>query len=218
MDTFLRDLRYALRGCVRAPGFTLVAVAALALGIGANTAIFTIVNAALIERLPFSDPSRLVLVWEESARRPGRPNSVGPMNYVRWKERATSFEGMAGFADTRTNLTGSGNPEELTIQNVTAGFLSIVGVSPLIGRGFTDEESANRDSAVVILSYTLWQRRFGGDPGIVGRTIQLNGAPNTVIGVMPPDMRFLMKSVSLVGKPIDLWTTWALPARDRKSV
>ena len=100
MEPFLQDLRYALRMCLRAPGFTSVAVSALALGIGANTAIFTIVNAALIERLPFKDPARLVVIWEENARRPGRSNVVGPMNYLRWKERAHSFAGMAGFADT----------------------------------------------------------------------------------------------------------------------
>src|SRR5262252_234038 len=104
MDQFLQDVRYAVRLLLRTPGFTAVAVLALALGIGANSAIFTIVNAALIERLPFRDPSRVVLVWEENAKRPGRSNSVGPMNYLRWKDRATSFDGMAGFVDTRTNL------------------------------------------------------------------------------------------------------------------
>jgi putative ABC transport system permease protein len=215
MDAFLQDFRYALRGCARTPGFTFVAVAALALGIGANTAIFTIVNAALIARLPFKDPARLVLVWEETTRRPDRPNVVGPMNYVRWKERVTSFEGMAGFVDTRTNLTGSGTPEELTIQNVTAGFMPIAGITPILGRSFSDEESADRNAKVVILSHSLWRRRFGGDPGIVGQTIQLNGTPNTVIGIMPPDVRLLMKSNSLVGKPIDLWTPWVLPANAR---
>jgi len=218
MDAFVQDLRYALRMCVRAPGFTAVAVLALALGIGANTAIFTIVNAVLIERLPFKNPARLVVLWEENARRPGRSNVVGPMNFVRWKERATSFDDLAGFVDTRTNLTGSGNPEELTIQNATAGFFSILGVSPMIGRAFSDAESSDRDAAVVVLSYALWQRRFGGDPALVGRTIQLNGRANTVVGVLPPDVRFLMKSNSLVGKPIDLWTPWVLPegARDAR--
>src|SRR5262245_19542809 len=140
MDAFLQDLRYAVRMFVRTPGFTAVAVLALALGIGANTAIFTIVNAVLIERLPFKDPARLVVLWEENARRPGRSNVVGPMNFIRWQERATSFEQMAGFVDTRTNLTGSGNPEELTIQNETSGFLSILGVSPLIGRTLREAE------------------------------------------------------------------------------
>jgi putative ABC transport system permease protein len=218
MDELLQDLRYAVRGCLRAPGFTAIAVAALALGIGANTAIFTIVNAALIERLPFDDPSRVVVVWEENARRPGRANVVGPMNFLRWQERATSFEGMAGFVDTRTNLTGDGSPEELTIQNVTAGFWQVVGLRPAIGRSFSDAESVDRNANVVLISHALWQRRFGGDPTIVGRTIQLNGAAMTVIGVMPSDVRLLMKSNSLVGKPIDLWTPWVLPpnARDAR--
>jgi putative ABC transport system permease protein len=218
METLLQDLRYAIRMCLRAPGFTVVAVAALALGIGANAAIFTIVNAELIERLPFRDPSRVVLLWEENASRPGKPNTVGPTNYLRWKERARSFDGMAGFADTRTNLTGIGAPEELTVQNVTAGFLSVAGVMPMIGRGFTGEESADPEGDVVILSHALWQRRFGADAGIVGRKIQLNGKPRTVIGVMPPGIPLLMKSNSLVGKPIDLWRPWVLPpdARDAR--
>ena len=199
----------------RTPGFTGVAVLALALGIGANTAIFTIVNAALLEGLPFKDPARVVMVWEEFSRRPGRNNSVGPMNFLRWKERATAFEDMAGFVDTRTNLTGSGTPEELTVQNVTAGFFQIVGIPPLVGRGFSDAESVDPNANVVILSHALWQRRFGGDPGIVGRTIQLNANTNTVIGVMPPNVRLQMKSISLVGKPIDLWAPWVLPANAR---
>ena len=184
MDALLQDIRYALRTCVGAPGFTVVAVLALALGIGANTAIFTIVNATLIDRLPFKDPSRVVVLWEENSRRPGRPNVVGPMNFVRWKERATAFEAMAAFADTRTNLTGNDNPEELTVQNVTDGFLPIVGVSPAIGRGFTEAESVDRNAAVVILSDGLWRRRFGADPAVIGQTIQLNGKPNTVVGVL----------------------------------
>jgi putative ABC transport system permease protein len=215
MDTLLHDLRYAVRLCLRAPGFTAVAVLALALGIGANTAIFTIVNAALIEQLPFRDPSRLVVIWEENARHPGRANTVGPANYLRWKERAQSFEAMAGFADTRTNLTGSGAPEELTVQNVTAGFFSVAGLSPFIGRTFTDEESADRDASVVVLSYALWQRRFGADPGIVGRTIQLNGSARTVVGILPSNVPLQMKSNSLVGKPIDLWAPWVLPGNAR---
>jgi putative ABC transport system permease protein len=215
MDTLLQDLRYAVRICLRAPGFTTVAVLALALGIGANTAIFTIVNAVLIERLPFKDPARLVVLWEENARRPGRSNVVGPMNFIRWKERATTFDDMAGFVDTRANLTGGGNPEELTVQNVTSGFFSILGVTPMIGRTFSEAEAADRNASAVVLSHDLWQRRFGADASLVGRTIQLNGRAVTVIGILPPDVRFLMKSNSLVGKPIDLWAPWVLPATAR---
>src|SRR5438067_2970180 len=194
MDSLIQDLRYAVRMCVRTPGFTAVAVLALAIGIGANTAIFTIVNAALIERLPYKNPERLVIVWEHNSRRPGRMNTVAPANYLRWRERATAFDDLAGFVDTRANLTGSGEPEELTVQNVTGGFFPILGVSPIVGRTFTDAENADRNANVAILTYALWQRRFGGDPSIVGRTIQLNGTPATVVGVMPPDVRLLTRN------------------------
>jgi putative ABC transport system permease protein len=214
MDNLLRDIRYAIRMCVRTPGFTAVAVLALALGIGANTAIFTIVNAALIERLPFKDPSRLVIVWEESSRRPGRSNTVGPANYLRWRERATSFEELAGFVNTRVNLTGTGDPEELTLQRGTAGFFRILGVPPLVGRPFSAAEEQDPRASVTILSYPLWQRRFGGDPSVVGRAVQLNGLPRTVVGVMPPDFH-LTVSAALVRKPADAWLPWVLPAEAR---
>src|SRR5512141_150610 len=109
MDAALHDIRYAIRLCLRAPGFTAVAVLALALGIGANTAIFTIVNAVLLERLPFRQSDRLVVLWEENGRRPGRSNVLGPSQFLRWRDRATSFEATAALADTRANLTGSGD-------------------------------------------------------------------------------------------------------------
>src|SRR3989449_1349583 len=205
MDSLLQDIRYAVRVCVRTPGFTAVAVLALALGIGANTAIFTIVNAVLLERLPFRDPNGIVALWEENARRPGRSNVVGPAQFIRWGDRSTSFERMAAFVDTRANLTGGDNPEEVTVQNVTAGFFPILGVPPLLGRPFSDSENTDPQSSVVILSADFWQRRFGGDPNVIGRTIQLNARPQTVVGVMPPDFRLLIKVGSQSGKPADLW-------------
>src|SRR5262245_427324 len=215
MDSLLQDIRYALRVCVRTPGFTAVAVLALALGIGANTAIFTIVNAVLLERLPFRDPSGIVVLWEEGAHRPGRSNVLGPSQFLRWSDRATSFSAMAALVDTRANLTSGGEPEEITLQNVTAQFFPILGVSPLIGRTFTDEENADPRSAVVILGYDYWQRRFGGDSGVVGRTIQLNARPQTVVGVMPQGFRLFIKEGSLAGKPSDMWAPYALPADAR---
>jgi putative ABC transport system permease protein len=215
MDSLLHDIRYAIRMLARTPGFTIVAVAALALGIGANTAIFTILNAVLIERLPFKDPARLVVLWEESARRPGRSNVVGPANYLRWRERATSFEDMSAFADARQVLTGSGDPEEVTAQLAIGPLFKVMGVPPLAGRTFTDAELADPASNVAVLSHAFWQRRFGGDSGIVGRTIQLNGATTTVVGIMPPDVRLLMKSNSLVGRTTDLWVPYPLPASAR---
>jgi putative ABC transport system permease protein len=214
MDAFLHDIRYAIRMLVRAPGFTIVAVVALALGIGANTAIFTILNAALIERLPFKDPGRLVALWEESARRPGRSNTVGPANYLRWRERATAFEEMAAFADTRQVLTGSGEPAEVTAQLAIGPLFKVLGVPAMVGRTFSDAEHADPAAAVTVLSHAFWQRRLGEDPAIVGKTIQLNGATTTVIGIMPPDVRLLMKN-SLVGRPTDLWIPFPLSASAR---
>src|SRR5690349_13531425 len=142
MDDVLQDIRYALRLCLRTPGFTAVAVLALALGIGANTAIFTIVNAVLIEKPPFKDPDRLVVVSEEWARRPGRSNTISPSNFVRWGERSTAFESIAGIVDVRANLTGLGDPEEVIVQMVTPPFFRTLGIAPRVGRTFSDAENA----------------------------------------------------------------------------
>jgi len=212
----LQDARYALRMCLRAPGFTTVAVLALALGIGANTAIFTIVNAVLIERLPFRDPDRLVMVWETNADRPDRPNTVGPANFIRWQERATAFDQLAGFFETRVNLTGIAEPRELVAQNVTSNFFSTLGVAPLLGRAFLSDEGAEGRDRVVVLTHALWLRQFGGDPAVIGRTIQLNSVPFTVVGVMPPDVSLFVKARSLVGKTPELWMPVAFTAADRE--
>src|SRR3954454_24355229 len=217
MDAALQDIRYAIRLCLRTPGFTLVAVLALALGMGANTAIFTIVNAVLLERLPFRQADRIVVLWGEGAHRPGRSNVLGPAQYLRWSDRVTAFEKMAALADTRANITGGGNPEEVVVQNVTADFFPILGIPPLIGRPFSDAENADPDAPVVILGYEFWQRRFGGDPNVIGQTIQMNARPQTVVGVMAPGFRLFLKEGSLAGKPSDLWAPWVLPANGRDS-
>ena len=215
MDALFQDIRYALRLCLRTPAFTTVAVLALALGIGANTAIFTIVNAVLLERLPFRDPDRIVVLWEEGAHRPGRSNVLGPSQFLRWGDRATSFEAMAALVDTRANLTSDGAPEEVIVQNVTAQFFPILGVSPLVGRTFSDAENSDPASSVVILGYDIWQRRFGGDPGVVGRVMQLNARPQTIVGVMPRGFRLFIKDGSLAGKPSDMWAPYVLPPNAR---
>jgi putative ABC transport system permease protein len=216
MDNVVQDVRYALRLCLRAPGFTLIAVLALALGIGANTAIFTIVNAVLLERLPFRDPDRLVALWETNVRRPGRPNVLGPANVIRWGERSTAFERIAPFYDYRINLTGAGAPEEVVGMDVTPDFFPTLGVSPVAGRSFTEDEGPEGHDAVAILSYGLWQRRFAGDPGIVGRTIQLNARTVTIVGIMPADMRLFLAHGSLAAKPADLWMPFAFTAAQRE--
>ena len=212
MDSLLQDIRYAVRLCLRTPAFTAVAVIALAIGIGANTAIFTIVNAVLIEPLPFRDPSRLVVLAETSNRRPGRPNSIGPANFLRWRVRTHSFADMSAVYESRVNLTGTDRPEELVAQNVTEGFFNILGVPPMLGRTFNDDEMYDPDAQVVVLSHRAWQRRFGADPGIVGRSIQLNGKLWTVVGVMPPDVQLLLKGGTNTGKETDLWMPFVIPS------
>ncbi len=215
MDDALQDIRYALRLCLRTPGFTVIAVLALALGIGANTAIFTVVNAVLIEPLPYRDPGRLVAMWELNEKRPGRPNTLAPSNVVRWLERTTAFEGIAPFYDYRVNLTGSGAPEEIVALDVTPSFFPTLGVPPLLGRTFASDEGPEGHDAVAVLSYGLWQRRFAGDAAVVGSTLQINGRPVTVIGVMPPDARFFLKRWSLTGKPAEMWMPFAFSAASR---
>jgi putative ABC transport system permease protein len=216
MDSALQDIRYAIRLCLRTPGFTTVAVLALALGIGANTAIFTIVNAVLLEPLPFREPDRLVAMWETNARRPGRPNTISPANFLRWRERATVFERTAPFYDYRVNLTGAGAPEELVAMDVTPDFFPALGVPTLAGRTFAAEEGPKGHDEVAVLGFNLWQRRFAGDPGIIGRTIQINGRPITVIGIMPADGRLFLKRWSLTGKAADLWMPFAFTAAQRQ--
>jgi putative ABC transport system permease protein len=209
MDSLRQDIRYAIRMWARTPAFTTVAILALAIGIGANTAIFTIVNAVLIERLPFRDPDRLVVVWEQSVRRPSHRNTISPANFLQWQERNDVFEQMASFYEWRANLTGQANPEEVAAQDVTSNFFATLGVTPILGRSFVPEEGPEGRDRVVILSHGLWQRRFGGDPDVIGKAIQLNSRPFTVIGVMPPDMKLLLKAGSLVGKMPELWTPFA---------
>ena len=216
MDAILQDIRYGIRLCLRTPGFTMIAVLALALGIGANTAIFTIVNAVLLEPLPFRDPARLVVMWEANGRRAGRANTIAPANFIRWRERATAFEGMAPFYDYRVNLTGSGEAEELIGMDVTPDFFPALGVSPLVGRVFAEDEGPEGRDALAVLSYGLWQRRFAGDAGVIGRTVQINARPVTVIGVMPAGMRLFIKRWSLTGKPADLWMPFAFTEASRQ--
>ena len=206
MASLFQDFRFALRSCSRSPGFTTVAVLAFAIGIGANTAIFTVVHTVLLQRLPMSDPDRVVMVWEETSRRPGRPNTVGPANLVRWIERATSFDQLAAYFEGRTNLTGAGAPEELTVQVVTPNFFATLGTTALLGRTFAPGEGGD----FAVLSHALWKRRFGGDLSIVGRSIQLNGRSTQIIGVMPPGAGVFLRDMTTVGRPVDLWTPFLL--------
>jgi putative ABC transport system permease protein len=190
MATFRQDLSYAWRALSRQPGFTVVALVTLALGIGANVAMFSLVNAVLFKRLPFSDPDRLVAVHLLSpAREPAgryRPMIWSYPKYQFFKNEQQIFDSTAIFWDTEWSVTGSGSPERVAGEFVDAGYLTTLGILPSLGRGFTGEETtAPGSTPLVILSHGLWQRRFGGDPDVLGQTLGLNGIPHTIVGVLP---------------------------------
>jgi putative ABC transport system permease protein len=197
MDTLIKDLSYGVRGLLRRPGFTAIALITLALGIGANTAIFSVVNAVLLRPLQFRDPEQLVVVWEDATFAGFPRNTPAPANYVDWRNQNQSFADMAAAASTSFNLTGDGEPERVQANSVTANFFPLFGVPPLLGRGFLPEEDRPGSSKVAVLSYDLWQSRYGGDRSIINREILLNGEKNTVVGVMPAGFQFLEKDVRL---------------------
>ncbi|MBA2242140.1 MAG: ABC transporter permease [Chthoniobacterales bacterium] len=191
LETFLMDLRYGMRSLLKKPGFTLTAVIALALGIGANTAIFSVINGVLLRSLSYADPEKLVMVWEHNLQENDRQNVVSPGNFLDWSSQSKSFEQMAAFVSRPTNLTGGREPEEIRVQLVSQGFFPALGVQPMLGRAFTPEEDRIGNDLVVILSHALWQNRFGASPQILGQTVTMNGRQRTVIGVMPPGFHFL---------------------------
>ncbi|HJQ26850.1 MAG TPA: ABC transporter permease [Blastocatellia bacterium] len=210
LETLLQDIRYGARVLAKHRGFTLVAVLTLALGIGANTAIFSVVNELLLRPLPFRDADRLVMLWEVTPE--GRhQNSTSRGNYYGWREQNTVFENMATFSDARVGLTGNGEPEEVAMQMATPELFDVLGVQPSLGRGFTQEDAQPRAPNVVVLSYGLWRRRYGGDPGIIGQKVQLNTVPCTVIGVLPANFEWHIRKRSGTGKPAELWTILPMP-------
>ncbi len=203
METLLKDLRYAVRMLVGNPGFTLVSVIALALGIGANAAIFSVVNGVLLRPLPFKQPDRLMMIRE--TKLPQFPEfSVASGNFLDWKKQNTVFERLVAFKPSALNLIGTGDPERLRALNVTEGFFAMLGAQPQLGRDFLAEEDQPGHNNVVILSNGLWQTRFGGDPKILNQAITLNGQAYTVIGVMPATFHFRSGENEL-----DIWTPMA---------
>src|SRR5262245_7136473 len=190
MRTLWQDLRYGARMLWKKPGFTLVAIITLALGIGANTAIFSAVDALLLRPLPFPDPERLVMIWENDTQEGNSRNPVAPANFVDWRKQNDVCWQIGYFTQAGgLNLTGSGEPERVTGVFVSQNLFSLLGAQPQMGRGFIDEDLKERRGLVVLLSHSLWQRRFGGDPSVVGKSLTLDGDPFTVIGVMPPNFQ-----------------------------
>jgi putative ABC transport system permease protein len=190
MRTLWQDLRYGARMLLKNPGFTLVAVLTLALGIGANTAIFSVVNGVLLSALPYPHPEQLAMVWCDNRRQGIRDDITSYPNFVDWRDRNKTFQGMAGMTSADFHLTGAGEPEEIRAAIVSIDFFQLIGVSPVLGRGFTAEEEQPGRDRIVVMSHGLWQRRFGGDPGMLNKTISLSGIPNIVVGIMPPGFHF----------------------------
>ena len=181
---FVQDVRYGVRTLRKNPGFTVIAIVALALGIGANTAIFSVVNAVLLRPLPFRNPDQLVMIWEDASHLGFPKNTPSPANFLDWQRQNTVFAGMAAMAPRSYNLTGSGQPERLDARRVSANLFDLLGIQPQLGRSFRPEEDTP-GTHVVILSDGLWLRRFGAEPGVIGRAINLSDESYTVVGVMP---------------------------------
>src|SRR6266540_3188750 len=182
-----QDLRYGARMLLKNPGFT---------------AIVSVVNAVLIRAFPYRDADRLVIVWETVR---GEQNTVSPANFFDWQEQNGVFDGMAAYADTRVNFIGDGEPEEIPAQRTTANLFSVLGVNALLGRTFAEEDGKPGQNNVAVISFGLWQSRFGGDPRVIGRKVILNAVERTVIGVLPQAVKWHVRKFSVTGQTAELW-------------
>ena len=204
-----QDLRFGLRTLAKNRTFTCIAVIALALGIGANSAIFSVVDAVLLRPLPFKKPEQLVMIWENAAHLGFPKNTPSPANFLDWQKQASSFTGMAAMVERSFNLTGVGEPERLDGRRVSANLFDLLGVRAVRGRTFVPDDD-RPGTHVVLLSYSLWQRRFGSDPSVIGRALTLNGESYTVIGIMP---RFVQLP-GFANRNDQLWVPIAFPPEE----
>ena len=204
MDRFVQDLRYGWRALRARPGFTLVAILTLALGIAVNTTMFSVVSGVLLAELPYREPQRLALIRVMSDGQTSLP-SVAPPEVEDLRERAGVFEDVAAVRDNTGTLTGVGDPVQLQIGGIRWNFLSLLGVEPIVGRAFTAEDGAPNAEPVVMLSHALWQDRFGGDPGAVGRSIVLDGRSTRVVGVVPASLELLLPREAGLPRRLDAW-------------
>jgi putative ABC transport system permease protein len=201
MGSLLQDLRYGARMLVKNPGFTLVAVLTLSLGLGVNTTIFSYINAILFRILSFHEPERVAFVWSASSGS-GSQNPVSIPDYLDWRDKAQSFTGLAAATSATRTMTGSGDPERISSAQVTANFFQVLGVNPARGRALLPDEDRPGAAGVALLSYQFWQKRFGGDPNILNRTVTLDDRSVTVVGVTPANFRFVVEG--------DIWEPLAL--------
>lgn len=206
---FRRDSRYALRMLVRSPAFSLLAILTFAVGIGVNTAVFSVVNGVLLRALPYPEPDRITMVWLDNERQGIKEDITSYPNYVDWRDQNAVYAHLAAFRSASFSLTGAGEPERLLGALTTANFFDVMGVRPRLGRVYTSEHEVAGQDGVVVLSHGLWQRRFGGAADVVGRTLSLNGRPHEVIGVMPPELR--------LPQTAELWKPLAPDEQDRQA-
>ena len=200
MDTFVQDLRHALRLLRSAPGFTFAAVTALALGIGANTAIFSVLNTVILKPLPYPDPERLVMFLNVSPQ--GSGGAASPTKFNVWRRQTGAFEDVSAYRFSVVNITGDANPEQVSAAYASADFFRLFGAVPISGRTFSQEEDRPGGGFTVVLGNGFWRRRFGGDPGVIGRTILFNGQAHEIIGVLGPFDTTAIQSA--VGAP-EVW-------------
>src|ERR1043165_235908 len=186
----IKEIQFALRGLLKRPAFTAIAVLTLALGIGANTAIFSVVNAVLLQPLPLKDPDRLMTFWHSAPAKGLRHLDLNDALFAYYRERTKTFESLAAYEGGDVALTGNGYPEVVPGAAITYNYFNVLGREPLHGRAFTAQEDTPGNNNVVILSYSLWQRRFGGNPNVIGQSITLDSNPTTIVGIMPPDFDF----------------------------
>ena len=204
----LRDFSVALRSLLRSPGFTVAAVLCLALAIGANTAIFSVIDAVLLRPLPYAQPERLVMLWEQNRQRPDGRNVVSPANFKDWRAEMKSVADAAAVFSIRSSMTGLGDPVQLPVDAVTASFFRVLGVPPALGRVFTDEDDLPTAATVVVVSDGFWRQRLGGDPNALGRVITLGGSPAEIVGVMPAGF-------TMPGSTAEIWAPLGLdPSRN----
>ncbi|HEX8090331.1 MAG TPA: ABC transporter permease, partial [Blastocatellia bacterium] len=202
METLLQDIRYSIRVFLKNPGFTAVALLTLTLGIGANSAIFSVVNAVLLRPLPYEEPEKLVFISERSPVLEGM--SIAYPNYLDWRDQNAVFDNIGVYRRVSFNLTGSGEPERLSGGEVSADLFGALRAKPALGRVFLAEEDRPGASPVVVLGYGLWQRRFGKSADVIGQAVTLNAKTHTIVGVMPPDFRF--------PSGVDMWVPVGLNA------
>src|SRR5262245_37200502 len=209
-DEMIQDLRFGVRMLLKNPGFTAVAALTLALGIGANTMIFSVVNGVLLRALPFNEPERVLSVWATDAKRGQDRRAVSYPNFDDWRAQQTVFERFAGFDFASATLTGAGTTEQMRGINPSADLFPLLGAQPLLGRWFSEQEAQTNDGTVVIISESLWRRRFGGVAEIVGRAVTLDGKSRVVVGVMPANFRFPLDTP----QPAEFWSLLR-PDRER---